>query len=124
MVEVVPVKRNRVGVIEGVKLGKYLRPTEVAEIMRVTPRTVTRWAEQGKLPHSRTLGGHRRFPAELILDLAQKKAKSLTVDAAARLLGTSPSTVHRLVKQRKLQSFRGLGGQIYLPVDQVNKLIK
>lgn len=38
-----------------------LTPAEVAAIFRVTPKTVTRWAETGKLPAQRTLGGHRRF---------------------------------------------------------------
>lgn len=40
-----------------------LTPAEVATLFRVTPKTVTRWAEAGKLPAIRTLGGHRRFPA-------------------------------------------------------------
>ncbi|QXC59966.1 BldC family transcriptional regulator [Aquihabitans sp. G128] len=38
-----------------------LTPGEVALLFRVTPKTVTRWAEAGKLPAIRTLGGHRRF---------------------------------------------------------------
>ena len=44
-----------------------LTPGEVAAMFRVTPKTVTRWAEAGKLPVVRTLGGHRRFPAEAVL---------------------------------------------------------
>ena len=39
---------------------------DVAVLLHVSPKTVTRWAKDGKLPHSRTLGGHRRFPAEAI----------------------------------------------------------
>lgn len=49
---------------------EYLKTAEVAEILHVSPKTVTRWAKDGKLPHSRTLGGHRRFPAEAIQKLA------------------------------------------------------
>ena len=30
------------------------------------PKTVTRWASQGRLEHRRTLGGHRRYDPELI----------------------------------------------------------
>lgn len=41
-----------------------LTPAEVATLFRVTPKTVTRWAEAGKLPVVKTLGGHRRFPAQ------------------------------------------------------------
>ncbi len=50
----------------------YLKTAEVAEILHVSPKTVTRWAKDGKLPHSRTLGGHRRFPADAIDRLAQE----------------------------------------------------
>ncbi len=49
---------------------QYLKTAEVADILHVSPKTVTRWAKDGKLPHSRTLGGHRRFPAEAIRRLA------------------------------------------------------
>lgn len=38
-------------------------PAEVAQRFRVDPKTVTRWAKQGKLTAIRTLGGHRRFRA-------------------------------------------------------------
>ena len=30
-------------------------------LFRVDPKTVTRWAQAGKLSAVRTLGGHRRF---------------------------------------------------------------
>ncbi len=44
-----------------------LTPTEVAELFRVNPKTVTRWAKAGKISAIRTLGGHRRFNAAEIL---------------------------------------------------------
>lgn len=34
---------------------------EVAQIFRVSPKTVSRWASAGKLHAVRTLGGHKRF---------------------------------------------------------------
>ncbi|HEX2575692.1 MAG TPA: BldC family transcriptional regulator [Aquihabitans sp.] len=46
---------------------RLMTPAEVAELFRVTPKTVTRWAEAGKLPAIRTLGGHRRFPEREVL---------------------------------------------------------
>ena len=46
-----------------------LTPAEVATIFRVNPKTVTRWAEAGKLTSIRTLGGHRRFREKEVLDL-------------------------------------------------------
>ena len=38
-----------------------LTPSEVASMFRVDPKTVTRWANSGKLTSIRTLGGHRRY---------------------------------------------------------------
>ena len=40
-----------------------LTPGEVAQIFRVNPKTVSRWARAGKISTIRTLGGHRRFRA-------------------------------------------------------------
>lgn len=40
---------------------RLLTPSEVASLFRVDPKTVTRWAQSGKLPSIRTLGGHRRY---------------------------------------------------------------
>ena len=40
---------------------KLLTPAEVASLFRVDPKTVTRWANAGKLNSIRTLGGHRRY---------------------------------------------------------------
>ncbi|HYH27448.1 MAG TPA: helix-turn-helix domain-containing protein [Actinomycetota bacterium] len=53
-------------------IDSYLKTAEVADLLHVSPKTVTRWAKDGKLPHSRTLGGHRRFPAEAIRKLAEE----------------------------------------------------
>jgi excisionase family DNA binding protein len=50
----------------------YMTATEVAAILHVTPKTVSRWAKEGKLPYMRTLGGHRRFPADAIEALARE----------------------------------------------------
>jgi excisionase family DNA binding protein len=48
----------------------YLRVGEAAEILQVSPKTVCRWAQQGRLPYQRTLGGHRRYPETAIRELA------------------------------------------------------
>jgi excisionase family DNA binding protein len=40
---------------------KLLTPAEVAQMFRVDPKTVTRWAKAGRLTSIRTLGGHRRY---------------------------------------------------------------
>jgi excisionase family DNA binding protein len=66
--------------VEG-KLHTYLTTAEVADILHVSPKTVTRWAREGKLPHSRTLGGHRRYPGEAIRRLATELARTSSLAA-------------------------------------------
>ena len=48
---------------------ELLTPGQVAEMFKVNPKTVTRWARAGKITAIRTLGGHRRFRAEEIRSL-------------------------------------------------------
>jgi excisionase family DNA binding protein len=49
----------------------YLTPGEVAQLFRVNPKTVARWAKEGKLPFIQTLGGHRRYPSRAIRTLLE-----------------------------------------------------
>lgn len=48
-----------------------MTPGEVAKIFRVDPKTVTRWANAGKLRSTRTPGGHVRFYRAEILEMAE-----------------------------------------------------
>ena len=50
----------------------YLRTAEVADILHVSPKTVSRWAKEGKLPFLKTLGGLRRYPEAKIRELANE----------------------------------------------------
>ena len=49
-----------------------LSPGEVAELFRVDPKTITRWAKAGKLTAVKTLGGHRRYYAHEVHELLKK----------------------------------------------------
>ena len=49
-----------------------MSPSEVAKLFRVDPKTVIRWAENGKLTVIRTLGGHRRFQEHEVLALLEE----------------------------------------------------
>jgi excisionase family DNA binding protein len=53
-------------------LPSYLHTAEVADILHVSPKTVSRWAKEGRLPFLKTLGGHRRYPAAEIRRLADE----------------------------------------------------
>lgn len=46
---------------------RLLTPGEVARIFRVDPKTVSRWAQAGKLTCIRTPGGHYRFPESAVI---------------------------------------------------------
>jgi excisionase family DNA binding protein len=52
-----------------------LTPGEVAHIFRVDPKTVSRWAKAGRLPSSKTPGGHVRFRRSVILALVDGGAQ-------------------------------------------------
>ena len=50
----------------------YLTPSQAARILHVSPKTVDRWADQGRIPCVVTLGGHRRFSREAIQAIADE----------------------------------------------------
>ena len=58
-----------------------MTPAEVAALFRVDPKTVTRWADAGKLTAVRTLGGHRRYRQDEVQNLLV--ASSISLPAAA-----------------------------------------
>jgi excisionase family DNA binding protein len=55
----------------------FLYPVEVAALLHVSPKTISRWAKHGKLPFQRTLGGHRRYPESAIRELAASLAREV-----------------------------------------------
>lgn len=56
-----------------------MTPSEVAQLFRVDPKTITRWAKAGKLSSIRTLGGHRRYLEREVHELleATKQARAI-----------------------------------------------
>ena len=50
----------------------YIGPAQVARILHVSPKTVSRWAAQGWLLCVVTLGGHRRFRRQDVETVAQE----------------------------------------------------
>lgn len=53
---------------------QYLTPSEVAGMLHVSPKTVSRWATQGFIPCLVTLGGHRRFRRQDVDELLRHMA--------------------------------------------------
>ena len=50
---------------------EFLSRKEVAALLHVSAASVTRWARARRLPYVQTLGGHRRYPAAVVIHLAQ-----------------------------------------------------
>jgi len=63
---------------------RYLRTSEVAMKLQVSPKTVARWAKEGRLPYLATLGGHRRYPQAAIEQLAERLSSLDELYEAAR----------------------------------------
>lgn len=49
---------------------QYLTTAQVAAMLRVSPRTVSRWAARDRLPFVTTARGQRRFPRRAVEDMA------------------------------------------------------
>lgn len=67
----------------------WLRSAQVADILNVSPKTVQRYAREGKLPFQLTLGGHRRYEERAILELAASMVTPATDGPAASVGGES-----------------------------------
>ncbi|MBW3576884.1 MAG: BldC family transcriptional regulator [Actinobacteria bacterium] len=54
---------------------ELLTPGQVAKRFGVNPKTITRWADAGKLTAIRTLGGHRRYRASEVEALLEQSVE-------------------------------------------------
>src|SRR3954469_5662041 len=68
---------------------RLLKPSEVAAVFRVDPKTVTRWAVGGQLPSVRTPGGHHRFRYTDVMTLLNPDLPEPTIDLDAALVAAS-----------------------------------
>ena len=75
-----------------IQIDELLTPAEVAAILFVDPKTVTRWARAGKLDAIRTPGGHRRYLKSDVIAIMTGVHHSQKRDAGAP---TTPPTAQR-----------------------------
>ena len=61
----------------------FLARSEVARLFHVSPVTVVRWAERGKLPSELTLGGQRRYPRKGTLAVLSEVTRNARVSRRA-----------------------------------------
>ena len=64
---------------EGDEADEYVGPHDVARVLRMSPRTVTRWADNGWLCDYITLAGHHRFRRKDVEALAEQMKKQKDV---------------------------------------------
>ena len=55
----------------------FLHTSHVADLLHVSPKSIARWAKDGRLPYQRTLGGHRHSPEPAIRQLASTLAQGV-----------------------------------------------
>ena len=55
----------------------FLHTSPVADLLHVSPKTIARWAKDGRPPYQRILGGHRRYPEQAIRQLAATLAQGV-----------------------------------------------
>lgn len=64
---------------EGDEQDEYVIPQDVVRALGMSPRTVSRWIENGWLSEVITLGGHHRFRREEIEALAEEMKREKDV---------------------------------------------
>jgi excisionase family DNA binding protein len=64
---------------------QWLTLTEAAEALRVHPTTLRRWADSGQVPVFLTPGGHRRFAASDVKDIAARRHSVRRVGPVERI---------------------------------------
>lgn len=81
------------------KAKRYLTPTDVADLLMVSPITVRQWAARGVLKAELTPGGHRRFLPQEVERFARERGVDLARSVA-------PPTVRVLVVDDDPQALR------------------
>jgi excisionase family DNA binding protein len=81
---------------------QLLTRAQVAEIFHVSPSTITRWAEAGKLPMVKTLGGHRRYETRVVMELARQIIQEEVVMKKAVIPTPAMYADHHVIEVRRI----------------------
>lgn len=90
---------------EGGPQSDWLTLGEASRLLGVAPETLRRWSDRGRVASFTTVGGHRRFSRQALLQLlpaARERRPSLAQ------LGTSPEKMTRAYRQAHPQDSRPL----------------
>lgn len=86
----------------------FYTPAEVAEFLRVHPRTVTGWLQTGKLRGNQLANERWVIPADAVRDLLEAGSNTPAVVSLAPIVEVPPSPAAPVVQLRrevKLESF-------------------
>ena len=61
-----------------------LTPKHAAAILQITPRTLARWAQSGRIGAAKTVGGHRRYRTSEIFAHRLARTTRNGVDGTAK----------------------------------------
>jgi len=88
--------------LEGVERAddEWVSLQQASEMLGVAASTVRRWADAGRVPVKRTLGGHRRFSRSAVLEVA----RSLSADTAAPPAAPAPETAAQASQHKEWQA--------------------
>lgn len=76
---------------------RRISPVQLARALGVGESTVKRWIDQGRIPASRTAGGHRRIPFDQAIAFIREQRLAV-VDPAALSLGSETVSPDALVE--------------------------
>jgi len=103
-------------------------PSEASFRLGISPKTLMRWSDQGRIRGFRTVGGHRRYAAtdieRLARELAQARADLISVEVEVPL--PPPGAAEHLTTVESLLGLRhpavwlarDLAGGAYAPIDE------
>jgi excisionase family DNA binding protein len=55
-------------------MAEFLKAAEAAGRLHISPKTLARWAKDGRIPSVRTPGGHRRYDPVVIAEWEERLA--------------------------------------------------
>jgi excisionase family DNA binding protein len=63
-------------------MAEFLKAAEAARRLHISPKTLARWAKDGRIPSVRTPGGHRRFDPAVIAEWQERLADVSPIERA------------------------------------------
>jgi excisionase family DNA binding protein len=92
---------------EGGKQPDWLTLGEASRLLGVAPETLRRWSDRGRVASFTTVGGHRRFSRQAMMQLLPANRERRPSLAQ---LGTSPEKMTRAYREAHPQDARPLAG--------------